>query len=319
MAPGTRALAFASRWFDPALVHRTFEPLIADWQREWYESAPAQRAWVSVRAWAAFVCTAAISTPAIIATPVPRSISWPVAKRVIIFCLVAAGALSIPMVRTMDGRELDPPLWAAVLLSAWPAALLIAFPFAMVIAVDAIRRDPTVPAHVERAAALKLGAIAVGFMLTAGGFVAPLASREFVTRSTPAGWNIPQPRLQQLSTVALLTHPERSTAIVPNQYTRAGQIRRELINRTVLSVMPAIYVWLRWSALSHPRRRRYWPLPAWAMTAAVVVGFWATANAGSILEHNLWLAPGHALFVPLVAFGVWSLVEQRFARRATSS
>ena len=32
----TRALAFASRWFDEATVHRTFEPLIADWQREWY-------------------------------------------------------------------------------------------------------------------------------------------------------------------------------------------------------------------------------------------------------------------------------------------
>lgn len=51
------------------------------------------------------------------------------------------------------------------------------------------------------------------------------------------------------------------------------------------------------------------------MTAVVVVGLWATANAGSILEYNLWLPPGSALFLPLFVFGVWSLVEQRAATR----
>ncbi len=34
MALASRALAFASRWFDPATVSSVFEPLIADWQRE---------------------------------------------------------------------------------------------------------------------------------------------------------------------------------------------------------------------------------------------------------------------------------------------
>ena len=314
MAPGTRALAFASRWFDPALVHRTFEPLIADWQREWYESAPARRLWVSVRAWAAFVCAAAISTPTIIATPVPRSISWRVAKRIAVFCLVVAGALSIPMVRSMGGRELDAPLWAALLLMALPAALIIAFPFAMVIAVDAIRRDTTVPAHVERAAALKLGVIAVCFMLTAGGFVAPLAGRQWVKLSTPAGWNIPQPRLQQLSTVALLTHPERNTAIVPGNYTRAGVIRRELLQRFVMSVMPAMFVWLRWTALSQPRRRKYWPLPAGLMTAVVVVAFIGSSFFGSVLEHKWEMQPGTGQWLAIVVFGLWGLFEQRRAR-----
>ena len=111
MAPGTRALAFASRWFDPAIVHRTFEPLIADWQREWYESAPSRRAWVSVRAWAAFSCSAAISTPAIIATPTPRSISGRVVRRIALFCLVVGGALCIPMSRSIAARWLDAPLW----------------------------------------------------------------------------------------------------------------------------------------------------------------------------------------------------------------
>jgi hypothetical protein len=319
MAPGARALAFASRWFEPALVHRTFEPLIADWQREWYESPPSRRAWVSVRAWMAFMCSAAISSPGIIATPTPRAISLSVANRVAVFSLIAAVAISIPMARSVAARWLDAPLWAAVLLMALPMALAIAFPFAMVIAVDAIRRAADVSPHVERAAAVKLALFAMLMVLSINGVVIPLANQEFRELATPPGWNVPQPQMREHSTFALLTHPERRQAIVPGQYTRAGEIRRELITRTVLSVMPAIYVWLRWSALGKPRRRRYWPLPGGLMTALVVVVFWMTANAGSILEYNLWLPPGSALFVPLAAFASWSLVEQRLAHGAMAA
>ena len=35
MAITSRALAFASRWFDPQTVECVFHPLVADWQREW--------------------------------------------------------------------------------------------------------------------------------------------------------------------------------------------------------------------------------------------------------------------------------------------
>ncbi len=320
MAPGTRALAFASRWFDPRTVRGTFEPLIADWQREWYESAPSRRPWVSLRASVAFACAAALSSPRIIATPLPRSMSWRVARRIALFCLVVAGALSIPMGRSMGSREIDAPLWAALLLMALPAAVTMAFPFAMVIAVDAIRGHGDVPAHVERAAVLKLGAVAVCFMLLAGGLVVPLANREGSELSTPAGWNVPQPRPQQLSTVALLTHPERTTAMVPSpQYTRAGAIRRELLNRSVHSVMPAMLVWLRWTALSQPRRRRFWPLPTGLMTALVLVAFFATLFSGSILEMRWSLKPGTGVFLPLLMFGLWALGAQWCAGRAVRS
>ena len=318
--PGERALAFASRWFEPAIVHRTFEPLIADWQREWYESEPSRRPWVSIRAAAAFICAAVISSPGIIALPTPRSISLQVARRIALFCLVIGGALSIPMVRSMEARSLEAPWWGAMLLMVMPAALSITFPFAMIIAVDAIRRHADVPSHVARAAALKLGVIAICLMQAAGGFVGPLANRKWTELSTPAGWNIPQRRPQQLSTVALLRHPERNTAIVPApQYTRADEIRRELINRSVLSVMPAMFVWLRWTALSHPRRRRFWPLPASAMTALVVVLFFASFFSGFRLEIELGMAPGSGLMLPLVVFGLWTLAEQRLAQRAKAA
>ena len=316
MAPGTRALAFASRWFDPAVVHRTFEPLIADWQREWYESAPSRRASVSVRAWAAFICSVAISSPRIIATPTPRSISVRVAGRVSLFCLLAGGALCIPMVRAVSGRELGAPLWAGVLLVALPAALAIAFPVAMVIAVDAIRRASGVPPHVERAAAVKLGVFATLVMITVGSWLAPLAGQTWLEISTPAGWNVPQPRVQQLSTLALLTHPERNTAMVPRrQYTRAGEIRRELLQRAMMSVMPAMLVWLRWSTLSQRRRRRFWPLPGWAMTVVVGAAYLGTFFVAAIVEVESGLMPGTGMVLPLLVFGLWALLEQRAASR----
>jgi hypothetical protein len=315
MAPGTRALALASRWFAPALVHRTFEPLIADWQREWHESDPSRRRSVSIRAWAAFLCTAAVSGPTIITTPIPRSMSWRVITRIMMFCLVVGGALCIPMFRSMGSQEMDPPFWASLLLMVIPAAVSISFPFAMVIAVDAIRRNDA-PAHVERAAALKLAVIGVCFMLTMGGLIGPFASRQFVRLSTPAGWNIPAPRIQQLSTVALLNHPDRSTEIVPGrQYTRAGAIRRELLSRTVLSIIPAMLIWLRWPALSNRRRHRFWPLPASVMTALAVVAFFVTFFGGFRIEMELQLQPGTGLMLPLIVFGSWALIEQRMASR----
>jgi hypothetical protein len=211
---------------------------------------------------------------------------------------------------------MDPPLWASLLLMVMPAALAITFPFAMIIAVDAIRRHDAA-SHVERAAALKLGVLAGCFMLTMGGFVGPFASRQFVRVTTPTGWNLPQPRPQQLSTLALLTHPERTTAILPApQYTRAGEIRRELLSRSVLSAMPAMFVWLRWASLSRPHRQRFRPLPAWAMTAIAVMAFFAAFFGGFQLEMVWALQPGTGLMLPLIAFGAWALLEQRRAARS---
>src|SRR6187455_2033701 len=102
MAITSRALAFASRWFDERTVVRVFEPLIADWQREWQDSAQPQRAWVSTRGLLAFACAAMISLPHVVATPTPHLLTRRVAGRIIVFCLIAADLLSIPMVRSID-------------------------------------------------------------------------------------------------------------------------------------------------------------------------------------------------------------------------
>ena len=66
--------------------------------------------------------------------------SWRVAKRITVFCLVVAAGVSIPILRSTEVRSIDAPWLATLLLLAWPMGVAIAFPFAMVMAVDAIRR-----------------------------------------------------------------------------------------------------------------------------------------------------------------------------------
>ena len=84
------------------------------------------------------------------------------------------------------------------------------------------------------------------------------------------------------------------------RYTRAGAIRSELTNRAVLAQMPAIFVWLRWIAHDVRRPRRFWPLPAAAMTIVAMIGFFASYWSGSLAETTWHLRPGDGLWLPIV-------------------
>jgi hypothetical protein len=50
LPPGTRLLRFARMWFDEHTVAHVFEPLVADWQREW-EEAPAAPSMAPRKQW----------------------------------------------------------------------------------------------------------------------------------------------------------------------------------------------------------------------------------------------------------------------------
>ena len=134
MAITTRALAFASRWFDEATVRRTFEPLIADWQREWLNAPPSHRAWVTIRGAAAFVSAVAMLSPRILSTRTPGAIFHRVVTRIMLFCVLIGGALGIPILRSPDTRWVDTPWLLTFVLLALPVGIVMAFPFAMVIA-----------------------------------------------------------------------------------------------------------------------------------------------------------------------------------------
>ena len=314
MAVTTRALAFASRWFEDAIVRRTFEPLIADWQREWQHAPSSWRAWVSLRGVAAFACAVAILSPRVLLTPTPSAILYRVFARIVIFCVLVGGVLSIPILRSPDTRWVDTPWPWTVLLFAVPVATSMAFPFAMVVAVDAIRRSNVAP-NIERAALVQLAIGAALFMLLLQGAVGPIANQRWREISTPAGWNTPPPSFGQSTTWALLTHPDRHTAMVPDNYTRAGEIRRQLISRVVLAVLPAMIVWLRWTSLG--QRRRFWPPPAAVMTVLIAIVFFGAAFLGFRLEFGLRLTPGNGIWLPIAVIMLCGVAQQYFASHAS--
>ena len=84
----TRALAFATNWFDPATVHQVFEPLVADWQREW-ESTPAPRRWTaSLSGLRAFIVATVVSFPRLLLTPAPTPMMNEIVTRVARYTLL---------------------------------------------------------------------------------------------------------------------------------------------------------------------------------------------------------------------------------------
>jgi hypothetical protein len=52
------------------------------------------------------------------------------------------------------------------------------------------------------------------------------------------------------------------------------------------------------------------------MTAVVVTAFFVSFFGGFRLEMEWSLMPGSGLFVPLIVFGAWAVVEQRAASRS---
>ncbi len=107
MAITSRALVFAQRWFDAATVQRIFEPLIADWQREWQDASPSRRARVSLRGLAAFICAVIVSSPQIAGTSAPSSVTNRVATRIARFTLPATALLTWPFVLSIDPGWVD--------------------------------------------------------------------------------------------------------------------------------------------------------------------------------------------------------------------
>lgn len=311
--PGVRALAFASRWFEPQTVSTVFEPLVADWQREWQEAPVSRRKWVTGRASAAFVCATIVSSPRIVMTAIPRTITVAVISRIAIFSTTVGIVLGLPLARKLEPRLLDATWTETWLLRILPGTLMMAFPFAMVLAVDAIRRRNDVAPRVKRSAVLRLALVSFLFAAAAESFIVPFASEQWLHASTPDGWNVPQPLPQDSSTVALLRNPDRLTANVPGRYTRAGEIRRALIARSVATVLPALLIWLRWTMLERSRRWRYWPLSGGPMTALIFTGFAAAYMGGMYAELQLRWQAGNGLWLPIVVFSVWALLEQRRA------
>jgi hypothetical protein len=294
MAITSRALAFASRWFDPATVHSIFEPLVADWQRDWQDAPRSHRRWASLRGLLAFLTAVLVSSPRIAMTSAPPELSNRVVKIVARFTIAGAALLTIPFWLEMNRA------WTQGLLVLFilPGAMVMALPFSMIAAADALRSDDKTPGHVARALALKVGATCVLLMIGVHGWVVPASNVVWRRLMAPTEIGVPQRGVRELNTFELISDPARATAFEgTNAWGRAAIIRRELNNRAHLAVLPALLLWLRWGMLDETRRKWYAPLPSWLMTPVVIVGFVTLNYAGINLVRSAH-AQGNAVWLP---------------------
>lgn len=310
--PGLRFLAFASRWFDAATVLRVFEPLVADWQREWIDASPSTRAWIRVRGTVAFVIAVlALAPRALLLTPTPPSLTRRALSRIIIFTSVVATLLTIPVM--METRELTPLATIIAALFVLPSAIAIAFPFSMLWTADAIRRNPVAVSR-ERTAALRFGIAAVVFMLALTGWVVPAMNQLYREVAAPE-WARPPARGAREATLdeLLSKHPPRLL-----EGRNPASIRRERNNRAVISMLPAILLWLRFGA-HDTRRKRWWsPLPVAAETVLAIAVFFPLYFSSPFIERAFGLQAGTAMWVALLGLIIVGTVRRSLAGRVVA-
>lgn len=313
MAPGSRFLQFAARWFDEATVARVFEPLIADYQREWADAARARRVWVHLSGFSALVMTfATMFSRALVVTPMPAAITRRVVARLIIFTSVASALLMVPFLVQM--REMPMPRFAVAAMWLLPSSILLTFPFAMPWVADGIRRRARATA-VERLAALRIGISAVIFALVSLGWMMPAANQKFRTFAAPEWSRPPALGARELTISQLMSVPPPTVAdaMYANNSSRRA-VRRELNNRIVLTLLPALLLWVRWASLARPGSR-FVRLPVAAETALVSITFFGLYLASVRIEPALGLDAGTGLWTPLVALLLIGAVRHFLARR----
>ena len=313
MAITSRALAFVSRWFDDATVRRVFEPLIADWQRQWLEAPSSRRRLIVFYGFMAFACAVIVSIPRIVLTPSPEGLTNEIARRITKFTAVAAALLMIPVFIELTTWWMRDASWirGSLYLLALPSAITIAFPFAMTGAVDLIQRREMLP-NVGRAAALKLGAFALLFMFAYSGWVVPASGQAARIAMNPDGMGAPLLRDEDLTTSQLVFDPDRATVFAQGTYSasRSASIQSELNKRIVLIALPLVLLWMRWRALGAPRGRWIKPLPWMAATPIAMAAFVGLLFLGFQIEKEFGLAPGIGCWLPITAYVLWVSVTK---------
>jgi hypothetical protein len=163
-------------------------------------------------------------------------------------------------------------------------------------------------AHVERAAMLKLGALAIAFMFIFTGWVVPAASTAARRSINPAGMQEPLRAMRDLTTYELVVDPDRATIFAPRDSfpfsSQSATLQRELNQRAAMVTLPIVLLWLRWRTLNQRRR----PLPELLATVIAIAATFATGYGGVWLEREWQLAAGSAAWFPIGVFMAWGLV-----------
>ena len=320
MMPGTRLLAFASHWFEPAVVASVFEPLVADWQREWQAAPTDLRPLVRLRGTAAFALTALRLTPPMVLAPLPGSLSRRVSARVL---GMAAAMAATHMAITYSNWQQAPLPFSAWLLQM-PRGFTFTLPFAMAAAVDAIRCYEPWPTHIQRQAGIRLLAIVTLWMVVGGGWLAPAMNHRWrnAVDSANAGQLVaPLAGVEDISTYELLTLPDHvrllTAAVQPGE--RAGEIE----NRVSFVLLPILFFWIRWRLLDAGSTGWFVPLPLSVIgavaTTAVILARVLLSPFGSAASARQYVGVTILLLMVIVGTQGSGRVIRRTATGADAS
>ena len=305
MMPGTRLLRFARQWFPPSTVSGVFEPLVADWQRQWSDATPAQRPWINGKGFAAFAATTAVMTPRLAL----RSEAFRARPLVLAatFWFATSMLLTLPFIK--DGVPLN-SLWLLL-----PASLTLMLPFSILPAIDAMRRDGEEPTAADRRGALVLVIVAVCGVAIGQGWLTPVANQYYrneMMSQMNGHPSVAYRGVREMTTSELIAG-ERSS--IPRLSGNTERVR-ELNMRLSLGLLPAVLAWLRWHSLSRLRKRS-WPVVTSCLLAlAGTAAFIAMMPISPALER-IFLAPGFGptlalcLFAVTTRTGIW--LRQRAA------
>jgi hypothetical protein len=305
-----RLLGVAQLWFSPDVVATVFEPLIADWLHARLQRPAASR-WRTDASWTAvFLSTFALSLPrAVFWTPAPPGTLRRPLIRVIASTAVISSVMLLPFLSEL--RTAAPLRLAELLLLMLPSIVAIAFPFALLSAVDAIR-GKTAPSPVERIATVQFAIAGVVVSALLSGWPLPAANEQF-RESVRGGAVAPISRaVRELSTYELVIHPARANSA--EHFSEAGYVRRELHNRGMMALLPAVLVWIRWVFLAV--RRRSSPTPTSGVTIAVMAAFFAFYFLGINSERALNLQPGSGVWLPMAALVLVGIGRVLLSRQA---
>ena len=306
-------LRFARRWFDERTVSSVFEPLLADHQRVWLEAAPAARRGITLRTLLAFVTAMLVTAPRAIAfAPMPASTTRRVLSRMIIFTAAASVVNAVPIVAEL--RQMPLRQFALAALFLLPSMIVVVFPFAMPWVADALRRQ-SAPTTAERLATLRTAIASVAFLFVLVGWALPIANQAYREVAAPEWARPPARGTRELSLGELMFRPPLRMQDGRN----SNEIRREINSRLVISLLPAVLLWVRWGAHNAPRRRWLSPLPVAVETALAFTLFFFFYLSSVGIEPRLGLRPGTGLWFALAALVVAGVVRNTVSRRTLSA
>lgn len=285
--PGDRLLTWIRDWFDEGTVHRVFEPMVADWQRECRGAAGAQRLRSLIRGYACLALTALLTWPRVFAARLPHAASLTSALLTMIFI---AGGAAIAMV---------PYAFVAPLLTTdlLPSAVAMAIPLAPVpVAVLLARRG--LPRWQQRVAVMRVAIGCALVMIPLAGWLTPSANQRWredvyaVLYGPAARAHVPRgPR--ELSVQELVAPRAPADLTTRETHSRAT----ELHARLSVVALPVTMAALGLAAAA----------TATASTPAIGALFWSAIGAGVRMASAASPLAARALFWWLVGAGVWTV------------